>query len=97
MDTGGGEEGEGEMYGENNMETYITKCKIDSQWEYAACLRELKRGLCNNLEGWDREANGREGTWVYLWLILVAVWQKATKLCKAIIFQLKNKFKKSDQ
>ena len=21
------------MYGESNMETYITKCKIDSQWE----------------------------------------------------------------
>ena len=60
MDTGGGEEGEGEMYGENNMETYITKCKIDSQWEYAACLRELKRGLCNNLDGWDEEGRGRE-------------------------------------
>ena len=26
----GGEEGEGEMYGESNMETYITTCKIDS-------------------------------------------------------------------
>ena len=24
-------EGEGEMYGESNMETYITICKIDSQ------------------------------------------------------------------
>ena len=29
-----GEEGEGEMYGESNMETYITICKIDSQWEF---------------------------------------------------------------
>ena len=29
------EEGEGEMYGENNMETYITICKIDSQWKFA--------------------------------------------------------------
>ena len=27
--------GEGEMYGESNMETYITTCKIDSQWEFA--------------------------------------------------------------
>ena len=27
---GVGEEGEGEMYGESNMETYITICKIDS-------------------------------------------------------------------
>ena len=35
MDTEGEEEGEGEMYGEGNMETYITICKIDSQWEFA--------------------------------------------------------------
>ena len=27
--------GEGEMYGESNMETYITVYKIDSQWEFA--------------------------------------------------------------
>ena len=27
--------GEGEMYGESNMETYITICKINSQWEFA--------------------------------------------------------------
>ena len=35
MDTGVGEEGVGEVYGESNMETYITMCKIDSQWEFA--------------------------------------------------------------
>ena len=27
--------GEGEMYGKSNMETYITICKINSQWEIA--------------------------------------------------------------
>ena len=27
--------GEGEMYGKSNMETYITICEIDSQWEFA--------------------------------------------------------------
>ena len=27
--------GGGEMYGESDMETYITICKIDSQWEFA--------------------------------------------------------------
>ena len=27
--------GEGEMYGKSNMETYITICKIDSQWKFA--------------------------------------------------------------
>ena len=37
----------------------------------------------------------REGTYVYLWLIHVDVWQKPTQYCKAIILQLKiNKFKK---
>ena len=58
------------MYGESNMETYITICKIDSQWEFAVCLRELKQGLCINLEGWDEEGHG---TWLYLWLILADV------------------------
>ena len=33
--------GEAEMYGESNMETYITICEIDSQWEFAVCLREF--------------------------------------------------------
>ena len=36
----------------------------------------------------------REGTYVYLWLIHVDVWQKPTQYCKAIIFQLKMNFKK---
>ena len=48
------------MYGESNMETYITICKIDSQWEFAVCLRKLQQGLCINLEGWDGEGDGRE-------------------------------------
>ena len=48
------------MCGESSMETYITICKIDSQWEFAVCLRELKQGLHINLEGWDGEGDGRE-------------------------------------
>ena len=48
MDTVGGEEGEGEMYGENNMEIYNTICKIDSQWEFAVWFRKLKPGLCSS-------------------------------------------------
>ena len=52
--------GEGEIYCESNMETYITIRKIDSQWEFAVCLRELKQGLCVNLEGCDGEGDGRE-------------------------------------
>ena len=53
------------MYGKSNMETHITICKIDSQREFAVWLRKLKQGLCINLEGWDGEADGKEGgsTW----------------------------------
>ena len=40
----------------------------------------------------------REGTYVYLWLIHVDVWQKPTQYCKAIILQLKiNKFFKKEK
>ena len=56
-----GERGEeGEMYGKSNMETYVTICKIDSQWEFAVWLRKLKQGLCINQEGWDGVGDGRE-------------------------------------
>ena len=48
------------MYGKSNMETYITMCNIDSQWEFAICLRKLKQGLCINPEGWDGEEDRRE-------------------------------------
>ena len=48
------------MYGENNVETYITIWKTSSQWELAVWLRKLKQGLCINLEGWDGKGDGRE-------------------------------------
>ena len=77
MDMGGGKEGEGNLYGESYMEIYITVCKIGSQWEFAVWLRELKQGLCDRLKGeLGREMEGkigREGTWVYLWVILIYV------------------------
>ena len=69
--------GEGEMYRERNMETYITICKIDSQWEFAVWFRKFKQGLCINLEGWDGQKMGgrfiREGLYLYIWLIHVEV------------------------
>ena len=65
------------MYGESNMETYITICKTDSQREFAVWLRKLTQGLYINLEGWDWEGEGgrfkREGIYVYLWLIYIEV------------------------
>ena len=48
------------MYGESNLETYIIICKIESQWEFAVCLREPIQEFCINLEGWDGEGDGRE-------------------------------------
>ena len=48
------------MYGESNTETYITICKIHSQREFSVCLRELKQGLCINLDGWDGAGDRRE-------------------------------------
>ena len=63
--------GEGEMYGENNMEAYITICKIDNQWEFSLLLRNSNRG------GMEREMGRRfkrEGTCIYLWLIHVDIW-----------------------
>ena len=32
--------------------------KLDSQWEFAVRLRELK--YCDNLDGWDGVGGGRE-------------------------------------
>ena len=48
------------MYGESNKETYIAICKIDSQREFAVCLRKLKQGRYINLERWNGEGEGRE-------------------------------------
>ena len=31
----------------------------------------------------------KEGTYVFLWLIYIVVWQKSTQYCKVIILQLK--------
>ena len=39
------------MYGESNMETYITMCKIDGRQELAVWLRKLKQGLCRGEDG----------------------------------------------
>ena len=48
------------MYRKSNMETYNAICKTDSQQEFADWLRKFKQGLCINLEGWDRDGDGRE-------------------------------------
>ena len=60
MDMGRGEDRVRCMERVTWKQTYITICKIDSQWEFAVWLRKLKQGLCINLEGWDGAGDGRE-------------------------------------
>ena len=51
------------MYGKSDMETYITICKIDSQWKFAVWLRNLKQGLCKprGVEWGGRLEGGSKG------------------------------------
>jgi len=44
MEKVGGEEEEGEIYGESNIEIYSTLCKTDSQWEFAYDSGNSNRG-----------------------------------------------------
>ena len=65
------------MYGKNNMETYITICKIDSQWDLLYGSGNSNRGSVSSSRGeMGREMGGRfkrEGIYVHLWLIHVEV------------------------
>ena len=62
------------MYGKSNMETYITICKIDNQWEFALWLRKLKQGLCYQSRGvgwggrWEGGSKGRGSMYAYGWM-----------------------------
>ena len=53
------------MYGQSNMETYITIYKIDNQWELSVWLRKVKQGLCINLDGLDGEGDSKGKGYVY--------------------------------
>ena len=89
MDKAGEEEREGEINGERGMDAHIPT-NINSQWEFAVFLRELKPGLCNNLEGWDGERGGRqvkrEGPYVYLWLIYLMFGRNQHNTVKQLSF-----------
>ena len=74
----GEREGEGELYRKSIMETFITICKIDNQWEFAVRLRNLKQGLCINLKGgmrgkWEGVSKGRGYVYIYIYLWLIRV------------------------
>ena len=44
------------------------------------------QGLSNNLQGWDTEEDGQEGTYAYLWLIHIGIWPKTTSSVKPLSF-----------
>ena len=46
------------MYGNSNMEAYITMCKIDNG--SLLCGSGNSNGHCINLEGWGGKGNERE-------------------------------------
>ena len=93
-DTG---DGEGGMEGQSSMET-CTLPHVNRQPAGICCMTQSSNRYSVTTErggmGW--EVGGRfkrKGTYVYLWLIHVAVWQKPTQNCKVVILQLKiNKF-----
>ena len=66
--------GEGEMYGESIMETYITICKI-ANGNLLYVSRNSNRGsISTQRSEIGREMGGRfkrEGIYVYLWLVHV--------------------------
>ena len=63
-------------------------------WEFAVMTQGAQIRCSVTTEGvswdgrWEGGSRGR-GTYVYLWLIHVDVWQKPTQYGKAIILQLK--------
>ena len=61
MDMGRGEERV--MYGKGNMETYITLCKIDSQWGTCCMAQETQTGALYQPRGmgWGRRWEIQKG------------------------------------
>ena len=58
------------MYAESNMETDITTCKIDRQWEFPVWLRNSNRGSVSTARGgmggrWERVSKGRGYVYTY--------------------------------
>ena len=82
------------------METYVTISKIDSQWGFAVWLREFKQGLCNNLEQWDGEGNGREAKKGDMGIPMAdscqSMTEKQENSAMQLTFNLKNKLKKKE-
>ena len=69
-------EAEGEMYGESNMETYITIYKIQSQWELAHLQGSETGALYQPRavgwgERWEGDSGGRAHMYTYDWFMVM--------------------------
>ena len=83
-------EGEAGINGRNNMETYITICKMGTSGNLLCDTGNSTR--CSVQPKGVGRAGGergfrREGTRDYSWLIHGGMWQRPTQYCKAIILQ----------
>ena len=91
--------GEGEIHGKSNMEIYITICKIDSQWEFAVCLRK-QTGALHQPRGvgcwgrWEGGSKGRGYMYTYGWFML-RFDRKQQNSVKQLSFNKKIKRKKN--
>ena len=74
------------MYGQNNIETYIIICKIDSQREFAVWLRKLRQELCINLEGWDGEGGSKGRGYMYTYGCFMLRFDRKQKSVKQLSF-----------
>ena len=86
--------GDGGIIWESSIEIYtLPYVKQRSSENLLYDTKNPKSVICDNLVEWMGREVGRrfkrEGTYVYLWLIHVDVWQKPTPYCKAIILHLK--------
>ena len=81
------------------MEYYkLYAYKVNNKMKYTTFLKDTKKyhnslkKKIDNLNSFRLNCSLKSfKKYVYLWLIHIAVWQKTTQGCKAIIFQFKNK------
>ena len=81
--------GEGEMYGQSNMETYITTCKIDSQMGIWCMAQETQTGALCQLGEWDGGGGERGYVCTYGWFML-RFGRKQHNSVKPLSFNKKN-------
>ena len=68
--------------------SYLVPCLLCVQWTVQTA-RKVAAQMGSELQGGRWDGVSRRGSYVYLWLVHVDVWQKLTQYCKAIILQLK--------